>query len=91
MIRNINCKIVLVTGCNAKLSEKEINKFNKQYNKLRVIKNNKVHDRYFILDRDIIYHCGTSINYAGRKVFSINLLEDKILKNSLLNFIKSVL
>ena len=91
MIRNINCKIILITGSNAKLSEKEINKFNKQYNKLKVIKNNKFHDRYFVLDKDIMYHCGTSVNYAGKKVFSINLLEDKFIKNNLLNYIKSVM
>ena len=91
MIRNINCSIILITSSKSILKEKEINKFNKQYNKLTVYKNNKFHDRYFILDRNTIYHCGTSINYLGRKVFSINLLEDHFVKSNLLNYIKNII
>ena len=91
MIRNINCNIILITSSKTFLSEKEINKFNKQYNKLKVYKNNKFHDRYFILDKNIMYHCGTSINYAGKRMFSINLLEDKFMKNNLFNFVKSII
>ena len=91
MIRNINCNIILITSSKTFLSEKEIKKFNKQYNKLKVYKNNKFHDRYFILDKSIMYHCGTSINYAGKRMFSINLLEDKFMKNNLFNFVKSII
>ena len=91
MIRNINCKIILITSSKTTLSEKEINKFNKQYNKLKVFKNKKIHDRYFILDKNTIYHCGTSINYAGKKMFSISLLEDDFIKKNILNYINNVI
>ena len=37
---------------------------------------NTFHDRYFILDGDIVYHCGTSINRIGYKTFSITLIND---------------
>ena len=47
---------------------------------MSVIYDNTFHDRYFIIDRNIIYHSGTSINYIGSKTFSINILEDKIVK-----------
>ena len=33
-----------------------------------------------VIDRNKIYHCGTSINYIGSKTFSINILEDEIVK-----------
>lgn len=91
MIRNINCKIILIMSSKTTLSEKEINKFNKQYNKLKVFKNKKIHDRYFILDKKTIYHCGTSINYAGKKMFSISLLEDDFIKKNILNYINNVI
>lgn len=91
MIRNINCNIILITSSKAFISEKEINKFNKQYNKLKVYKNNKFHDRYFILDKNIMYHCGTSINYAGKRMFSINLLEDKFMKSRLMEYIENII
>jgi len=33
-----------------------------------------------------IYHSGTSINNAGSKIFSINKLEDEMIKKILLNY-----
>ena len=91
IIRDINSKIVLIVSSKSNLSEKQINKFNKQYNdKLTVLKNNNFHDRYIILDKNIVYHLGTSINCLGKKVFSITLLEDKIVRGSLLNFINNI-
>ena len=87
LIRNIECSIILITSNKSKLLKSEIDKFNKQYNKLKVIKNNSFHDRYFILDKKKIYHIGTSINHMGNKVFSINLLEDDLIKNNLIKYI----
>ena len=51
--------------------------YNKQYDNLKVIYDNTFHDRYFILDNKIVYHCGTSINRIGYKTFSITLINDK--------------
>ena len=91
LIRNINCNIILITKDNNKLSDIEINKYNKQYNNLKVIRNNSFHDRYFIIDRKEIYHSGTSINNIGTKTFSINKLEDKIIKETLLNNVLKII
>lgn len=54
----------------------------------KIVYNNTFHDRYIIIDEKIIYHCGASINNAGNKTFSINLLEDEFIVNSLINNIK---
>lgn len=91
MVKDIDANIGLIMKNRSLLSEKQINKFNKQYNdKLKVFKNDKFHDRYIILDRNIVYHLGTSINHLGKRVFSITLLEDKIVKGSLLNCINNI-
>ena len=90
-IKNIKSKIILITSKKAKISSTEIDRFNKQYHKLMVIKNNAFHDRYFILDKKIVYHCGTSLNYAGTKTFLINLLEDELIKQNLLDYVGEVL
>ena len=91
MIKDIDANIGLIMKNRSLLSEKQINKFNKQYNdKLKVFKNDKFHDRYIILDRNIVYHLGTSINHLGKRVFSITLLEDKIVKGSLLKCINNI-
>ena len=44
---------------------------------LKVIFNNNFHDRYFILDKVQVYHCGASINRIGYKTFSINFISDE--------------
>ena len=84
MIKSIKAKVLLITKENNKLTNLDVEKYGKQYNNLRVIRNNEFHDRYFIIDKEEVYHCGTSINYAGSKVFSINILEDKVVKDSLI-------
>ena len=91
MIKNINSKVILITSKKSKLTSLDITKYNEQYNNLKVIYNNNYHDRYFILDRNKIYHSGTSVNYAGGKTFSINILEDKVVKQSLINEIVNII
>ena len=89
MIKDLNVKVVLITKHNNKLSDLDIEKYNKQYSNLIVIRDNNYHDRYFILDKKEVYHCGTSINYAGSKVFSINNLQDNIVKEELIKKVSS--
>jgi len=91
MIRNFNFKVILITKENNKLTKLDISKYREEYNNLTIIYDNTFHDRYFILDKDIIYHCGTSINHAGSRTFSINKLEDEIVKKALINRISQML
>lgn len=39
LIRNINCNIILITKISNRLSNLEIDKYNKQYNNLTTIRN----------------------------------------------------
>ena len=89
MIKKLKCRILLITS-NNRLTKLDIEKYNKQYNNLKVIYNDKFHDRYFIIDNSVIYHSGTSINHAGSRTFSINILEDEFVKNSLLEKIDRI-
>ena len=65
--------------------------YNKQYHNLNVVYDNTFHDRYFILDKNIIYHCGASINRIGYKTFSINLMSDKEVCSILINKINKII
>ena len=73
------------------MSETDINKYNSQYGNLKVIYNDSFHDRYFILDKSIVYHCGTSLNYIGKKTFSINKIEDDFVIESLIEKVDIIL
>ena len=91
LIKNIKCNAILITrDCN-RLSDIEIEKYNKQYNNLRVIRDNSYHDRYFIIDKKDIYLSGTSINSIGDKTFMIIKLEDKFIKEMVLNNINNII
>ena len=77
IIKRLNIKVVVITKPNNLLTKQDITKYNKQYKNLKVVFNDDFHDRYFIIDKSTIYHCGTSINRIGYKTFSINVISDR--------------
>ena len=91
LIRNINCKVILITKESPRLSNIEIEKYNKQYGNLVVIRNNSFHDRYFVLDRKEIYLLGSSINNIGEKISMIIKLEDRNSINALIGIITEII
>lgn len=76
IVKRLDIEVVIITKANNLLTEQDALKYNKQYHNLKVIYNNTFHDRYFILDNAILYHCGSSINRIGYKTFSITLIGD---------------
>lgn len=90
MTSKVNIPVTLITTKNNYLTKTDIEKYNEQYNNLKIIYNNTFHDRYIIIDNKIIYHMGASINHAGSRTFSINKLEDTIVINTLINKIASI-
>lgn len=85
IIKRLNIEVVIITKRDNLLTEQDITKYNKQYHNLKVIYDNTFHDRYFIIDKKQVYHCGTSINKIGYKTFSINLISDEEVCNSLIS------
>ena len=90
IIKRINTNVIIITKDNSILTKQDIEIYNKQYHNLKIIYDKSFHDRYFIIDNKEVYHCGTSINYAGSKIFSINMLTDKFVITSLLNAIINI-
>ena len=88
IIKELKVKVIIITKENNKLSKLDIEKYNSQYNNLKVMYDDTFHDRYFILDEEVIYHCGASINGIGKKTFSINKIEDDIIKETLLKHLR---
>lgn len=73
ILRNINRKIIIISS---NIDETLKNKYLKQYNNIQFIKNSSYHDRFIIIDRSIVYHCGASFKDLGKKCFSINEIND---------------
>ena len=56
MITNLNVKVIIVTKKFNLLKDIDIKKYNRQYHNLKVIYNDKFHDRFIIIDRKNLYH-----------------------------------
>ena len=88
IIKRLKVKVIIVTKENNLLTKQDIEKYSKQYHNLKIVYDNTFHDRYFLLDKEILYHCGTSINGISKKTFSINKVSDKEVIDALINKIK---
>ncbi len=88
IIKRLDVSITIITKSNNLLTKQDVSKYNKQYSNLKVVYDNTFHDRYFILDNSIIYHCGSSINRIGYRTFSINLVSDNEICKLLIDRIK---
>ncbi len=91
MIKNLTCKVILITGSNTKITKLDINKYNETYNNLKIIYNDTYHDRYFIIDSNRIYHSGNSVNHIGYRKSSINILQDEKVKKTIIKDIEKIL
>ena len=91
IIKRLSAEVVIITKRDNLLTEQDITKYNKQYHNLKVIYDNTFHDRYFLIDKKQVYHCGTSINRIGYKTFSINLISDEEICNSLISKINKII
>ena len=90
IIKRLDIEVIIITKKDNLLTKQDIEKYNKQYHNLKVIFNNSFHDRYFLIDDETIYHCGSSINRIGYKTFSINLVSDKEVCEMLINKVNEI-
>ena len=66
-------KVIIITN---KYNNNDYKKYQEQYSNIKLVINNTFHDRFIILDRKILYHCGASFKDLGKKCFAINKIED---------------
>ena len=91
IIKRLDVKVTIITKKNNLLTSQDIERYNKQYSNLEVKFDNTFHDRYFILDKNIVYHCGASINRIGYKTFSITLIRDQEMMDALINRVNEII
>lgn len=85
ILKEIDIKIIIYS---ANMNETLIKKYMNQYHNVELFPNNKFHDRFIIVDKKIIYHCGSSFKDLGKKCFAINRIESDKILNDILNEIK---
>ena len=90
MIKRLNISVLLITKSNGLLTNQDIERYNKQYHNLTIKYDNTFHDRYLILDNEVLYYCGASINRIGYKTFSITLVGDDSIRKMLIDKINKI-
>ena len=91
MIKNLDCNVILITGKRSKLTKLDIDKYNSDYHNLSIYYDDTFHDRYFIIDRDCLYHSGNSINHIGFRKSSIDIIHDENVKKLIINDINKII
>ena len=81
-LRNINRKIIVISS---NINDTLKKKYLKQYNNIKFINNESYHDRFIIIDRKIVFHCGASFKDLGKKCFGINEIENRDEIDKLIN------
>ena len=81
-LRNINKKMIIISS---NINDTLKKKYLKQYNNIKFINNESYHDRFIIIDRKVVFHCGASFKDLGKKCFAINEIENKIENGKLIN------
>ena len=84
-----NVKVEIYTSSKTKLTDQDITKFNSQYGKLVLKFNDNFHDRFLILDNNVLYHIGASIKDVGKKCFGITKIEDVLILKNILSHINN--
>ena len=88
LLRKINKKIIVISSNIDEILKK---KFLEQYSNVIFINNDSYHDRFIIIDRKKLFHCGASFKDLGKKCFGINEIENKIEIEKMLENINSML
>ena len=86
ILKEIGVNIIIYS---ANMNEILIKKYKGQYNNVELMFSNKFHDRFIIIDKKNIYHCGSSFKDLGKKCFAINKIESITILNDVLNEIKN--
>ena len=67
-------KVKIVTN---KYNNQDYEKYKMQYKNVELIINNTFHDRFIIIDKTILYHCGASFKDLGKQCFEITKIDEE--------------
>jgi hypothetical protein len=73
--RETNVKATIYTATISKQLSLDIKRFNAQYPIIELKKFTKSHDRFLIIDHQVVYHIGASLKDLGKKWFAFSKIE----------------
>ena len=88
--KNEGVNLTVITSSRANIGRRELVSFSNNYGNVQIKIDDKCHDRYLILDNELFYHLGCSINYIGKRLSQITLIKDEFVIDALKKRIKSL-
>jgi len=82
--RNEKVRCTIFTKTISKVLKQDVEKHNKQYPTIELMKFDKAHDRFLIIDESELYHLGASVKDLGKKWFAFSKMDTEtvtIMKN----------
>jgi hypothetical protein len=74
--KSAGVKVVILSGISERIDSLDIEKFNKQFRSIEVIKSREFHDRFMIIDDTTVYHIGASLKDLGKQCFALSQIEE---------------
>ncbi len=74
--RNPKVDVKIFTKKITKQMKLDIEKYNKQYPDVELVKLNKSHDRFIVIDKKEVYHIGASLKDLGQKWFAFTKMDN---------------
>ncbi len=87
ILKDINNNITIISK---NISDELEKKYLSQYQNINFIHSDSFHDRFIIIDDQILYHCGSSFKDLGKKCFCISKIENDTILESLLKVVNSL-
>ncbi len=85
IISFLELKVSIITSDYNRL---DMNKYKEQYSNIEIFHSKRFHNRFIILDDEILYHSGASFKDLGKKCFAIIKIENQNILYQLLDEIK---
>ena len=73
--------ITIYTSAQSKITQQDIQSFNAQYPLLDVKYTSTIHDRFLIIDNQVLYHIGASLKDLGKKCFAFDVFDSSCIKD----------
>jgi hypothetical protein len=73
--RKPDVDVTIYTGNISKQLTIDLERFNAQYPKIKLVEFNKSHDRFLIIDQETVYHIGASLKDLGKKWFAFSKMQ----------------
>ena len=89
--KNKDIPLTIIMSGLSRLQSADIEIFELKYGPIQTRIDSRYHDRYLVIDDEVFYHVGTSINYMGKRVTQVTVIQDKDIQNLLRERIEEII